>query len=113
MRRVSHNNTEFTEIFNEFATIIRDKFKPTKLGRYWIDLNYKSQDMNYLYVDLHVAPKGILPIRIDYRYRNKRFRVYWDYPFNPYNFTEEVRKKYINIALKVIEDHTGWTRIEE
>lgn len=111
MRRVSHNNVEFTDIFNEFATIIR-KFKPTKLGRYWVYIDYKSQDMDYMYANLDIPTKGILPIRIDYRYRNKQFNVDWYSPFNPYKLSDEDKKKYISLALKAIEDQTGWKRIE-
>lgn len=110
MRRVSRNNTEFTEIFSDFIGKIRN-FTCQKVGRYLIDINRRFEDFDYIYADMVVCRKGSkhntwLHIRIDYRYRNKRFRV-----IVPNKFQDEIPQKYIDIAEKAIEDKTGWRRI--
>ena len=83
-----------------------------KVRRHWVDIEYKDQDFDYIYADLFVDAKYVCHIGIDHRYRNNRFRIVQRYSqYNPCNFTDEAKKKYIELALKAVEDKTGWRRI--
>lgn len=114
MRRFFPNSPQTYEISNEFVGKIRN-FGMLKVRRHWVCIEYKDQDLNYIYATLEIDGKYVCHISIDHRYRNKRFKIVLPYGldqfYNPYNFTLEAKKKYIDLALKAIEDKTGWRRI--
>ena len=118
MRRVSHNNTDMKlyDTFNEFTGKIR-RFGMLKVRTHRVWIEYKDQDLNYIYATLEIDGKYVCHIRIDHRYRNKRFKIdvirrAEQFESAALNKTRaKLFKSYINLAMKAIEKKTGWRRI--
>lgn len=104
------------EIFNEFVGKIR-RFGMLKIRTHWVWIEYIDQDLNYIYARLEIDGKRVCNIRIDHRYRGKRFLIVVEgraeeFRLEALNKTRaKLFKRYINLAMKAIEEKTGWRRI--